>query len=187
MTQHQLSDPSKWTEKQLNDWFDAGGFLNGLQIKPDPSINRRTFAIHYAAHKDTWDKAFTFLKDSDLTGMPLGRVALGDGMYANMDEYQPKDHENTCFEAHRKYIDIQSIVFGNELIGLTGLNNMTTTEPFDESKDIEFGTATTGTVLRAAPGRFFLFFPNDAHRPCMKDGNDDTKVRKIVVKVPFTT
>ncbi len=185
MTQCQNpSDPSKWSEQQLNDWFKTGVYLNGLTFRPDNSVNRRAFAVHYAAHQEMWDKAFAFLKNSDLSNMPLGRVELGDQMYANIEEYIPREHENTRFEAHRKYIDIQYIIAGKEIIGLTDIKNMTVIESYNAEKDIEFGTAPEFTGLKAVPGIFFLFFPDDAHRPCMRDGNNEEMVRKVVVKVP---
>ena len=33
------------------------------------------------------------------------------------------------------------------------------------------------------PGEFAVFFPQDAHRPCIKSEGSDETVRKAVVKV----
>ena len=178
------SHPSKWSDKELNEWFDSGQFLKGLQMTPDPSIDRRNFAIHYYEHKQTWDKAFVFLKSADLSNLPLGKVELDGDLYAAISEYYPKDREGTVFEAHRKYIDIQYIIAGKELMDVTPLKNMTVTKPYDPEIEAEFGTVTTFSTLKASPARFFIFFPHDAHRPSMKDGNDSIFVRKVVVKVP---
>lgn len=176
------SDPSKWTEEQLNSWFEEGSFLNGLQFLPDESINRRVFAIHYHAYKEVWDRSFTFLRDTDLVNMPIGKVKIGNNLTAGAQEYMPRNHEDCRFETHRKFIDIQYIVSGKELIGLTNVKKTTVVEPYDTENDIEFEVGTEYTLLKAIPGRFFIFFPEDAHMPCMKD--DEGKVRKIVIKVP---
>lgn len=55
-------------------------------------------------------------------------------------------------------------------------------EPYDGTKDIEFLTVNDGENRPAMPDRFFIFFPEDAHRPGLKD-TENSPVRKIVVKV----
>jgi len=42
--------------------------------------------------------------------------------------------------------------------------------------------ASSDNFRLATPGRFFIFFTDDAHRPGVKSG-DNQKVRKVVVKV----
>ena len=182
---NQSSHPSKWSEQKLNEWFEAGQFLNGLHMIADPSIDRRSFASHYYDHKETWDKAFAFLKNTDLATLALGRIELGGDMYAAVSEYDTKDREGSLFEAHKKYIDIQYIIIGKEVMDVAPLTSMTVTKPYDAANEAMFGTVTGFTEHKAMPGRFFIFFPADAHRPSMKDGNDSMTVRKIVVKVPF--
>ena len=180
----QSSHPSKWSDQEINEWFESEQYLNGLQMLPDPSVDRRLFAQHYYDHKETWDKAFEFLMNPDFARMALGRIELGDRMYSIVMEYDTKAREGALFEAHRKYIDIQYIVSGEELIDVAHLKNMTVTEPYDAEKDIEFGPVNVFSVLKAFPGRFFIFFPTDAHRPCLNTGNDSMLIRKVVVKVP---
>ena len=178
------SHPTKWSDKELNDWFDSGKFLNGLQMSPDQSIDRRSFAIHYYDHKVIWDKAFAFLKSADLVNAPLGRIELEGDLFATVSEYFPKDREGTLFEAHQKYIDIQFIIAGKELMDVAPLKNVTITNLYDPEIEALFGTVPSFSTLKASPGRLFIFFPDDAHRPSMKDGIDSIFVRKVVVKVP---
>ncbi len=117
------NDPSTWSDKQINKWFEKGDWLNGWSAKPDASINRKAFAISYFQQKERWDKAFTFLKESDMTNMELKRYDLdGNNLYALLSEYMSKNEENARYEAHRKYLDIQYVVSGRELIGITPIN-----------------------------------------------------------------
>jgi YhcH/YjgK/YiaL family protein len=104
-------------------------------------------------------------------------------MFATVSEYLPKDRNVTLMEAHEKYIDIQIIVSGHKQIDVAPLKDMTVTRPYDSGNDIVFGTIPAFTELEALPGRFFIFFPTEAHRPCMKVENDSTMIRKVVVKV----
>jgi YhcH/YjgK/YiaL family protein len=178
------SDPAAWNSKQIDKWFEKGDWLNGWQIKPDQSINRKAFAVSYFRNKERWDKALNFLKSNDLPGLELKRYDIdGDNLFAPVSEYITKDEEDARYEAHQKYIDIQYIISGKELIGVAPVSQKKEVlEPYDSAKDIEFLTVSGGENRSATPDRFFIFFPEDAHRPGLKDGLN-SPVRKIVVKV----
>jgi biofilm protein TabA len=177
-------DPSVWSTKKIDSWFEKGDWLNGWLVKPDQSINRKAFAISYIKNRERWDKAFNFLKNNDLSGLELKRYDIdGDNLYSPVSEYLTKNEEDARYEAHRKYIDIQYVVSGKELIGVAPISNRKDVlEPYDAVKDIEFLTVTQGENRIAKPDRFFIFFPEDAHRPGLKDG-ENSPVRKVVVKV----
>jgi len=177
-------DPATWNEKQVNKWFEKGEWLNGWSVKPDATINRKEFALSYFKNKIRWDKAFIFLKDNDLSKLELRRYDIdGDNVYAPVSEYMTKSEEAARFEVHRKYADIQYVISGKELIGISPLAmQKEILEPYDAARDIEFMTVTRGVDFKAQPDRFFIFFPEDVHRPGLRDG-DSTKVRKVVVKV----
>ncbi len=178
------SDPSKWISRKIDRWFEKGEWLNGWHIKPDASINRREFAISYFKQKERWDKAFTFLKDNDLTKMELKRYDIdGNNVYAPFSEYMSKDDTASSYEAHREYIDIQYVISGKELIGIAPLSDVKDIlVPYDAEKDYELMSVNQIRNVPATPDRFFIFFPSDAHCPGLKDG-ENAMVRKVVVKV----
>jgi len=178
------SDPSSWNIKKIDKWFEKGDWLNGWQVKPDQSVNRKAFVVSYFKNKERWDKAFIFLKTNDLTALEPKRYDIdGDNLYAPVSEYLTKNEEDARYEAHQKYIDIQYVVSGKELIGVAPMSQKKDVlEAYDSTKDIEFLTVTGGENLLALPDRFFIFFPEDAHRPGLKDG-ENSPVRKVVVKV----
>jgi biofilm protein TabA len=178
------TDPAKWSTKKLNKWFEKGEWLQGWQVKPDASINRKELAISYFKHKDRWDKAFAFMKESDLKKMELKRYDLdGTNCYATVSEYMSKNPETARYEAHRKYIDIQYVATGKELVGVSPISEQKDIlEPYSDAKDIMFVTVNKEVNFQAAPDRFFIFFPGDIHRPGLKDG-ESIQVRKVVIKV----
>jgi YhcH/YjgK/YiaL family protein len=178
------SGPAAWSTKKIDKWFDKGDWLNGWQVQPDKSINRKAFAVSYFKNRERWNKAFNFLKTNDLSGLELKRYDIdGDNVYAPVSEYLTKNEADAKYEAHQKYIDIQYVVSGKELIGVAPISQkMEVLEPYDSNKDVEFLTVSKGENLTALPDRFFIFFPEDAHRPGLKDG-DNSPVRKVVVKV----
>jgi YhcH/YjgK/YiaL family protein len=176
-------NPAKWSDDELTKWFQAGQWKSGWQVKPDESTNQREFAIQYYKNKDRWEKAFHFLATNDLENIDLGKHELeGDSLFVNIQVYTTKNEEDTRFEAHRKYADIQYLISGEEKIGLATLEKATITEPYNSENDVAFMTAEQNIYRLATPECFFLFFPGDAHRPCVK-ADENMTVRKVVVKV----
>lgn len=177
------TNPKKWSEEKVNQWFEKQEWLAGWQVSPDASINKRSFANHYYKNPRHWDQAFQFLTSADLKNMPLGKQKLeGEHLFVSVDEYTTKSKSETKYESHKKYIDIQYIIDGEELIGLATLDKVKITEPYDSSRDIIFYEYDGGNYVKTTPNNFVIFFPEDAHRPMMKL-NDNLKVRKIVVKI----
>jgi biofilm protein TabA len=177
-------DPATWNSKEIDKWFENGEWLNGWTISPDESINRKEFAVSYFRNKERWDKAFTFLKNNNLSKLELKRYDIdGDNLYVSVNEYLTRNSEDARYEVHQKYIDIQYIISGKELIGVVPISlKKEVLVPYDANKDVEFLTMAEGVEHTAIPDRFFMFFPSDAHRPNLKDG-ENSQVRKVVVKV----
>ena len=173
------------TKKQVNEWYQKKEWLSGLQWQPHESINKAVFAKQYQVNRTYWDKAFAFLKNSDLQTMAVGRYAIdGDNVYAMITENPTKDLDSTKWESHRNYIDLQSVINGEEKIGVADITKLTVTMPYDAAKDVA-NYSGEGKFYTALPKTFFLFFPGDAHRPNITtNGNKPDK--KIVIKIRYT-
>lgn len=177
------TDPSKWSDEEVNKWFGEKEWLQGWQVSPDASINKRNLAIHYLKNQRHWDQAFHFLKDADLKNLPLGKQELeGQHLFVSVAEYKPKQKSETRYESHQKYIDIQYVIAGKELMGITTADKVTVDEPYNAEKDLAFYKSEEGEFREATPGNFLVFFPDDIHRPSITTG-DSTMVKKIVVKI----
>jgi biofilm protein TabA len=177
-------DPSTWNSEKLTKWFEKGDWHKVWSVAPDPSINKASLAKAYFKNSERWNKAFAFLKDNDLTKIELKRYDLdGDNLFVTLSEYNSKNPETAKYEAHRKYIDIQYVVSGNELIGIAPLASQDSVyQVYNPAKDIEFLTVKKEKLLKATPAVFFVFFPEDAHKPGLKE-TANTPVRKAVVKI----
>jgi YhcH/YjgK/YiaL family protein len=130
------------------------------------------------------ERAFEYLSRTDLASLPLGRTDIeGDDVYVMMSEGETKPPEQVKFEAHRHYIDIQLVVRGQESIGVAPVAALTTAEPYDPAKDIEFfAVPREAATLELHAGDFAVFAPGDGHRPSLHlDGPHVS--RKAVVKV----
>jgi len=177
------SDPEKWTDEEVNVWFEKGEWLEGWNVKPDPSINKRSLANYYHDNPKHWKQAFTFLKEADLKNLPVGTQELeGKHLFVAVSEYDTKDKKDTKYEAHRKYIDIQYLISGEEQMGLTTLDKVEVADPYDAEKDLVFYLYEGGDYIKATQQNFLIFFPEDAHRPCIKT-NENVLVKKAVVKI----
>lgn len=169
-----------------NNASKAPQWVCGWEVKPDATINQEQMQAHFDANPERWEATFGFLKSTDLAALPLGEhEILGRDVFAIVSEYTPKPHEDCFFENHLKYIDLQYVVSGEELMGVTTLDKVVPVQAYDETKDICFfaGDAEAEYVPATAE-TFFVFFPSDIHRPSMKT-NEDVKVKKVVVKVLY--
>ena len=137
-------------------------------------------ACHFALHPE-FAAAFDFLKAPGAAELPVGRHEIrGDRLFAIVGKDQGKGRDKARLEAHRKYIDIQYVVSGDEWIGWRDLKTCRESGlGYSAGKEIEFYTAAPTKWFRFPPGSFAIFFPEDAHAPLAGEG----PVHKVVVKV----
>lgn len=171
--------------QDAGSWLKKKEWAGGLQLMPHSSTNIQEFQRQYQLNKAYWDSAFAFIKRNDLVNMPKGKYNIDSPfVYASITDDPSKDFEKTNWESHRKYIDLQYIVTGEEVIGLNPVAQSTVTKPYDEKKDVANYSA-EGQMLHSVPGTFFLFFPSDAHRPNITPGGNKP-VKKLVIKIRYT-
>jgi YhcH/YjgK/YiaL family protein len=167
--------------KQAKRWFKKKEWTAGFAWKPHASINKTELAYQYAAHKSLWQKTFAFLNTHNLATLEKGDYKLaGDSAVVKVSYGAAKNEADAKWETHRKFIDVQLVGAGSEMIGVEEAGKTKLTRPYDEAKDIANHEA-KGKYYIAKPGTFFIFFPADAHRPGIKV--DEGQVRKIVVKI----
>jgi YhcH/YjgK/YiaL family protein len=114
---------------------------------------------------------------------PAGRYEIADGIYANVDEYEPKNYENCKFEAHKKYIDIQMVLSGEENLEYRCADGLKISEEYDEKRDIMFfeNPEEKSDYVHLTPFKFALIYPHEAHKPQIKTVS--SFVKKVVVKI----
>ena len=125
-------------------------------------------------------KAFEFLKSADVERLE-GRIPIdGDLVYATVIRAEGQGHGGVQLETHKKFIDIQFGVGGlNEFGWKPAEECVTVTKPFDDGDDYGFFGESPDVWIPVRPGRFAIFFPEDAHTP--KGGSGP--LHKILVKV----
>ena len=129
-----------------------------------------------------FSSAFYFLRKTDLATISEGRYAIdGERIYAIVQEYDTKPLAEGFLETHTRYIDIQYLIAGEELIGYAPLTDQAVHTPYDNDKDISFLKGAADPI-RVQQGQFAVFFPHDAHMPGRTAGAP-AHVRKVVIKV----
>lgn len=167
---------------QIEKWYKKKEWLNGLKLKPHKSVNNLEFYRQYQANKSYWDKAFAFLKNQDLSTIAKGKYPIdGENVYASVTMDSTKDFNKTNWESHRKYVDLQHIIDGEEKIGVVPIAEAKVKNEYNEKKEVANYTA-DGKFYLATPGTFFLFFPSDVHRPSISP-RGNKPVKKIVIKI----
>ena len=176
------STKGNWTDKKAKKWFKKKEYLNGLAATPHAAIDKVQFAQQYHLNKVLWDKAFAYLKQTNLQTLANGRYAIdGDNVYAIVTQAPSKDYDKTTFESHRKYIDLQYVVTGEENMAKAPLDSVTVSKAYNENTDMANYTG-DGKIYTIPQGSFILFFPADAHRPNISPGGNKV-VKKIVIKI----
>lgn len=132
-----------------------------------------------------WQLAFDFLlslkNDAEERKYPL----LGDDLFAIVMSYETCTPETAEIEAHRKYLDIQAVITGEEGIGWGQVDELEIDTPYDAAKDAELYKRPEHGLLRVdlVPGNFMALFPHDAHMPSLMTRGIPVLTKKVVVKV----
>ena len=145
----------------------------------------------YAALHPRFPEAFDFLKQLLEQNVADGHHVMPgtdvpEAVYVNLatGDVQPK--ELATSESHRKYIDVQVVLSGEEAMYVPALVMPAVTTEYQEAQDYMLYAPQAFDkchVLRVKEGNFVIFFENELHAPSMAIGNAPSKVRKAVLKV----
>lgn len=178
-----MTENAQKPKETVAEWFAEKAWFKGCKLTPSNTIDLVELKKHYAANPTYWEKVFDFISKNDLVNLPVAKYTIdGENVFAPVSEYETKLPADGKWEAHKKYLDIQIVLSGKEQMGIAPITESTVTVPYNETKDVMFVETTAGKDYHALPGTFFIFFPSQAHRPNMMDG-EQVKVKKIVFKV----
>lgn len=124
--------------------------------------------------------ALQYLESAQYQNLQPGRYEIsGSDIVALVQCYQTVEHKD-CFEAHRRYADIQYVTSGAELVGVADIHEVTP-GTYDETKDYMSATGKPYYIPLTA-GAFAILFPQDAHMPGLAVAKP-AEVKKVVMKV----
>jgi biofilm protein TabA len=137
-------------------------------------------AAKYAGLNFGLSEAFEFLDQPGLAALEDGKYEImGDRVYAIVAHEDGRTLSDGKLEGHRKYIDVQYIISGDESMGWSPRDGLSPASEYDSEKDLEFFEGESETVFKVPPGSFAVFIPTDAHLPLIGNG----PIHKVVVKI----
>ncbi len=144
-------------------------------------IDRLSNARLYSKLGAGFERAFDYLQQEDLPGLPVGKYELkGSSLFLMVQEYLTKPMGHGKWEAHRRYIDLQYIIQGTEQICYAHLSRLQQGS-YVEAKDF-LPLSGEGVYLPMTSGDFMILFPEDGHMPGMAI-DEPSPVRKAVFKI----
>lgn len=129
--------------------------------------------------------ALDYLRTADFSQMAPGKYPLdGENLFALVQDPLTQPWDSGLPEFHARYIDIQYLFAGEEVIGFSPANPALDkiTDQLAE-RDIAFvAQQPNETRLVLTPGMFAIFFPGELHRPCraLQAGR---QIKKVVMKI----
>lgn len=127
-------------------------------------------------------EGLVFLKNADPM-ISKGVYQINPRVKAIVSEYQTKMVNEHGYEAHKRFIDIQCCLIGEEKVCCLPIEKLRETEPYDSEKEAAFYAAEEKPQEMIIGNDYFaIFYPQDGHMPqlCIDEPN---LVKKIVVKV----
>lgn len=136
---------------------------------------------NYSGISSNMAKAIEFILSTDLDKLPVGRNEVcGDEIFANVMEAMPRTKEQSPIEIHRKYIDIQIPLTGDEIMGYTPKAELPEAEYNADSDAALYPVGMLAAeYFNVKRSMFTVFFPQDGHAPAITP----VKLRKVIVKV----
>lgn len=131
---------------------------------------------YYGIHPEL-DKALDYLTPEFLENASTEKTLLdGENLFVTKFHLETVPVEQTFFEAHKKYLDIQVVTQGMERVEIAHPDGLTLTE---EKGDFYGYTGQADQSVILKPGNFLVVFPGDAHRlrlPVHQSGEPFTRV-----------
>lgn len=129
------------------------------------------------------EKLLNFITNLD-ENTPEGHYEIDEKSYVNVDCYETKSHDKCFPEAHKKYIDIQIILSGQERLDFENIEKLLIKDEYDSQRDVLFfEIPQNSNTVYLEQGSFVMLYPQDAHRPQMTAADTPQKVKKAVVKI----
>lgn len=134
---------------------------------------------------EIWKKAFEFLEALKPDAEDAMHTLIENELTARVMSYQTKSPDDAVLEAHRKFIDIQMLLDGEEIIGWYRQETLNVKTPYNEIKDVEFyyPPQEPATQILLTPKVFTVLYPQDAHQPQLRAATEAQPVKKVVLKV----
>ncbi len=148
----------------------------------DHCINWKAYS---AIAPDIFKAAFDFIKTVTPETEDKRYDLCGNDVYALVQKYTTRLLNDGKMEAHRKYVDIQAVISGTEIIGVSSIAGLKEISAYNDEKDCELFeyNSKISSLIKLCPGDFMLLYTGEGHMPCIAIDGKQTEIKKVVIKV----
>jgi biofilm protein TabA len=135
---------------------------------------------------EAWNKAIEYVRTAPPDLADGAYPLLGEDVVARVMSYDTKHFQETVLESHQTFVDLQVLLAGREFAEVSTSCDLQVRTPYAAEKDVAFyfpDPLASYCRMTLEPGRFAVFFPQDAHRTQLRVGSAAEHVKKIVVKI----
>lgn len=129
-----------------------------------------------------------YLRNTDFTNIADGSFPMPHmDFIVKVQRYNTRPISELHPEAHEKFIDVQFVFSGEEVLGWCPLSpELKIIQQYDPETDVAFFKKLLPESSMMLSARMYaVLFPLDVHRPCGSlDDDEPEQVIKVVVKVP---
>ncbi|MDO9012573.1 MAG: YhcH/YjgK/YiaL family protein [Gallionella sp.] len=138
-------------------------------------------SARYEALHPLFPRAFEYIRDTNLNALTPGVYQIiEDKLFAIVEHVPGRAREAAKLECHRRYIDIQLVLDGDETMGWKPLEDCyNPVSEHNTERDIRFFLDVPASWIPVPPDHFCIFFPEDAHAPLVGSG----PIRKVIFKI----
>lgn len=138
----------------------------------------------YESLSDRINEAIKYIDNLDKTNLKCGRYEVNDWFYYTVQYYHTKIKDECVLESHKKYVDIQWIAKGCEIIEVSDIAELKLRTKYSEKEDIMYWNKRSRMMqVKMIEESYIVSYPSDAHMGCICCDELNRDVVKIVGKV----
>ncbi len=152
-------------------------------------IDKLAYLDLYKNLHPRFEKAFAFFKELCEKNVPDGKYVLdgteqNEEIFVNFTTIETKFSDRAVAEVHGKYIDVQIVLDGDEVMYVPAKDLTVVGEhPENDCGFYESTAIADCNRLEIGVGRFAIFFAGEAHAPGHGRTEKTQKIRKAIIKI----
>lgn len=129
------------------------------------------------------EMAINYLSKLNIAQSDIGKHIVNNKFFYIVQEYTTKHEEDCVLESHRKYIDVQLLVEGTEIMDVVDVSRLAIKEEYNNDEDVMYWNVPDRMArIKLSAGDYVVLYPENAHRGAIATECFE-KIVKVVGKV----
>lgn len=127
--------------------------------------------------------AIGYLQGLKIDDTKVGQYQVDEGFYYRIHCYQTRPENDCEFESHKRYVDIQYIVKGEEAVDICDISRLKIKRKYDIERDVTiWNEPQQFSRVTLSENNYLILYPEYAHRGGVLS-NQESQVVKVVAKI----